>query len=293
VELTCTSFSFPLLSFERALQAIALLEIPRYDIGAHEGASHIQPSQVEADPQRVAQRIHHAAGAAGLQASDFFATFGHGFRDRPVNAPERAVRDANLTRFRAIVACARTIGARGITLLPGVVWDDLGPERSFDLSVEALRELLAVASDGGLRLSVEAHLESVAESPELARRLCDQVPGLKLTLDYSHFVAGGHSPDEVHGLVRYAGHFHARQAGPGQLQAGSKDGTLDFDDIVGRLAAANYDGDLCVEYTWQEWRDCWHQDVVSESIVLRDQLRRAISDQPSRPRSGRGLTADR
>ena len=47
MELTCTSFSFPLLSFERALQAIALLDIPRFDVGAHEGASHIQPSDVE------------------------------------------------------------------------------------------------------------------------------------------------------------------------------------------------------------------------------------------------------
>jgi sugar phosphate isomerase/epimerase len=276
VELTCTSFSFPLLSFERSLQAIALLEIPRYDIGAHEGASHIQPSEVEADPRRVAQRIHHAAGAAGLHASDFFPTFGHGFRDRPVNAPEPAVRAANLTRFRAIATCARTIGARGVTLLPGVVWDELGPERSFDLSVEALRELVAVAHDAGLRLSVEAHLESVAESPELAARLCDEVPGLKLTLDYSHFVAGGHGVEAVHGLIRHAGHFHARQAAPGKLQAGSKDGTLDFADIVGRLKAADYDGDLCVEYTWQEWRDCWHQDVVSESIVLRDLLRAAM-----------------
>jgi sugar phosphate isomerase/epimerase len=280
MELTCTSFSFPLLSFERALQAIALLDIPRYDIGAHEGASHIQPSQIEADPHRVAQRIHHAAGAAGLQTSDLFPTFGHGFRDRPVNATDPAVRAANLTRFRALVTCARTVGARGITLLPGVVWDELGPERSFDLSVEALRELVAVASDASLRLSVEAHLESVAETPALARRLCDEVPGLKLTLDYSHFVAGGHPAEDVHQLVPYAGHFHARQAGPGMLQAGSKDGTLDFDDIVRRLAAAGYDGDMCVEYTWQEWRDCWHQDVVSESIVLRDRLLGALGRRP-------------
>jgi sugar phosphate isomerase/epimerase len=276
VELTCTSFSFPLLSFERALQAIALLDIPRYDVGAHEGSSHIQPSEVEADPGRVAARIHHAGAAAGLHAADFFATFGHGFRDRPVNAVERSVREANLTRFRALATCARTIGAKGITLLPGVVWDDLGPERSFDLSVEALTELLAVAHDAGLRLSVEAHLESVAESPQQARRLCEEVPGLKLTLDYSHFVAGGHPVEDVHQLVPLAGHFHARQAGPGKLQAGSKDGVLDFTDIVARLRAAGYGGDLCVEYTWQEWRDCWHQDVVSESIVLRDLLRAAM-----------------
>jgi sugar phosphate isomerase/epimerase len=276
MELTCTSFSFPLLSFERALQAIALLDIPRFDVGAHEGASHIQPSDVEANPSYVAARIRRAAETAGLNVSDFFPTFGHGFRDRPVNSPDAAVRAANVGRFRAIVSCARVIGARGVTLLPGVVWDDIGPERSFDLAVEGLRELLPIAHDAGLRLSVEAHLESVAESPTLARQLVESVPGLKLTLDYSHFVAGGYTADDVHPLVPHAGHFHARQAAPGRLQASANDGTLDFHDLVRRLQSVRYDGDLCVEYTWQEWRDCWHQDVVSESVLLRDLLRSLI-----------------
>lgn len=276
-ELTCTSFSFPLLTFERALQAIALLDIPKFDVGAHEGASHIQPSEVEARPDAVVERIRRAADAAALRASDFFPTFGHGFRDRPVNALDSTIREANLRRFRAIVRCARGIDATGITLLPGVIWEELGPERSFDLAVVELRQLLAVAQDAGLRLSVEAHLESIVEAPSAARRLVEAVPGLTLTLDYSHFVAAGYAPDEVHPLVPYAGHFHARQAARGALQRGYRDGTLDFADIVGRLGAAGFNGDLCVEYTWQEWRDCWHQDVISESIVLRDQLRRLLA----------------
>jgi sugar phosphate isomerase/epimerase len=277
LELTCTSFSFPLLSFEKSLQLISLLEIPKFDVGAHEGASHVQPSEVEADPDRVADRIRRAAQAAGLRASDFFPTFGHGFRDRPVNAPDAGTRADNARRFRALVRCAGAIGASGVTLLPGVVWDVLGHERSFDLSVASLSELLPIAHDAGLRLSVEAHLESVAESPELAERLVDAVPGLTLTLDYSHFVAGGHPVASVHRLLRHAGHFHARQAGPGRLQASVKDGALPFEEIVARLRAAGFQGDLCVEYTWQEWRDCWHQDVVSESVVLRDLLRRLLA----------------
>ena len=277
IEITCTSFSFPMLPFERALQAIALLEIPRFDVGAHEGGAHVQPSEVEADADAVADRIKRAADRAGLVASDFFPTFGRGFRDRPVNAPDPATRQANVGRFRAIVKCARAVGARGVTLLPGVVWPGMGPERSFELAIAGLRELLPIAADAGLRLSVEAHVESVAESPELARRLCDAVPGLKLTLDYSHFLTLGFSPHAVHPLLPLAGHFHARQAAPGRLQASAKDGTLNFADLVGRLKAGGYSGDVCVEYTWQDWRDCWHQDVVSESIVLRDLIRSVLA----------------
>lgn len=276
IELTCTSFSFPLLSFETSLKAIALLDIPRYDIGAHEGGSHIQPSEVEAQPGQVADRIRRAGDAAGLTASDFFPTFGHGFRDRPVNTPDGAKATANVARFRAIVACAKAVGARGITLLPGVTWHDIGHERSFELSARGLRTLVPIAQDAGLRLSIEAHLESVADTPALAARLVDQVPGLGLTLDYSHFLAGGSDLAEIHRLVPLARHFHARQANPASLQAGSRDGTLNFTDIVGRLRASGYSGDVCVEYTWQDWRDCWHQDVVSESILLRDILRRTL-----------------
>jgi sugar phosphate isomerase/epimerase len=276
MELTCTSFSFPLLSFADAAKVIAVLGIPKLDVGAHEGASHIQPSLVEAQPREQAEAIRRAVGEAGLGVSDFFPTFGHGFRDRPVNTADRAEREANRRRFRAIVEVGNVIGARGVTLLPGVIWDDLGRERSHELSIAELRQLVPIAHDAGLRLSVECHLESVAESPATAAALVEAVPGLQLTLDYSHFVAGGYAPEDVHPLVPLAGHFHARQARNGDLQANHADGTLDFDDIVGRLKRAGYAGDLCVEYTWQEWRGCNTLDVVSESIILRDQLRRAM-----------------
>ena len=46
MELTCTSFSFPLLSFEDACRAIALLRIPCVDLGAHAGGGHLEPDQI-------------------------------------------------------------------------------------------------------------------------------------------------------------------------------------------------------------------------------------------------------
>ena len=61
------------------------------------------------------------------------------------------------------------------------------------------------------------------------------------------------------------------------LQAPHDQGTIDYADIVRRLSQAGYAGRLCVEYTWQEWRGCNRLDVVSESIILRDQLRSYIA----------------
>jgi hydroxypyruvate isomerase len=275
MELTCTSFSFPLLKFADAAKVIALVGVPNLDVGAHEGGAHIQPSRVEADPVGEAEAIKRAVGEAGLGISDFFPTFGEGFRSRPVNTPNPAEREANQGRFRAIVQVARAIGAKGITLLPGVIFDELGPDRSFDLSVSELSRLVPIAHDAGLRLSVECHLESVAERPARALQLIQAVPGLQLTLDYSHFLANGFTSDEVHPLVPYAGHFHARQAKPYFLQADHRSGTLNFVDIVHRLKTAGYQGDLCLEYTWQEWRAANNVDVLMETILLREQLLRA------------------
>jgi sugar phosphate isomerase/epimerase len=217
--------------------------------------------------------VRRAAEIAGIGVADLFPTFGVGFRDRPVNTPDPAMRAANRTRFRAFVEFARLVGASGITLLPGVVFEELGPERSFELSCEALTELVEIGRGAGLRVSVEAHLESVVELPERALALVQAVPGLQFTLDYSHFIAGGVPAERVHPLIPYAGHFHARQAAPGHLQRAHDQGVIDFGDILRRLADAGYDGYLCVEYTWQEWRGCNTEDVVSETILLRDQLR--------------------
>ena len=278
MKLSCQSFSFPLLSFERSLKALALLEFEAADLGAHLGGAHLQPDAIEADPAGQAERIKRAADEAGLTISDLFPTFGHGFRDRPVNTPDMAMRAANRRRFAALIQVCKAVGCPGMTLLPGVIWDDLGAERSFELSREGLTELVADGRDAGLRVSIEAHLESVVEEPEGALQLVEAVPGLQFTLDYTHFIAADIPAERVHPLIPHTGHFHARQGAPGQLQSLDGEGTIDFADIVQRLKGVGYDGYLCVEYTWQEWRNCNRLDVAAESAILRDKLRGYLQD---------------
>lgn len=279
MRLSCTSFSFPLLSFETSLRQIRLLGISHVDLGAHADGNHLHPDRLEADPLGEADRVKRATEVAEIGIADLFPTFGVGFRDRPVNTPDLAVRAANRTRFRAFVEFARLVGSPGITLLPGVIFDELGPERSLELAREALTELVEIGKDAGLRVSVEAHLESVVERPERALALVHAVPGLQFTLDYSHFVAAGVPSELIHPLIPYAGHFHARQAAPGHLQRSYAAGVIDFRDILHRLDAAGYDGHFCVEYTWQEWRGCNTEDVVSETILMRDELRGILAQQ--------------
>jgi sugar phosphate isomerase/epimerase len=278
MQISCHTTSFPLLSFEQSLKVIGILEFEAADLWAYVGEPHLQPDVIEADPEGQAERTKRALADAGLASSDVLTTFGHGFRDRPVNTPDPATRAANRRRFAALVRFCRLVDCPGITLLPGVIWDDLGADRSFDLAREALTELVADGRDAGLRVSIEAHLESVVEQPERAIELVKAVPGLQFTLDYTHFITPNIAPERVHPMIPYTGHFHARQGAPGQLQSLDSEGTIDFADIVRRLKGADYDGYLCVEYTWQNWFNMNRLDIVSESVILRDKLKSYLAN---------------
>jgi sugar phosphate isomerase/epimerase len=204
------------------------------------------------------------------------------------SAPALNTRDpleqaANTRAFAAFVQLCQAADIPGMTLLPGLAWPDLAPADSIDLSSAALRQYVEMATDAGLRLGIEAHLESVVEDPRLALQLLEQVPGLTLTMDYAHFVAGGYPIEDAHALLPFTGHVQARQGAPGKLQAARDEGTIDFGDVMRRLQAQNYAGFLAVEYVWQEWRDNNRVDVVSETVLLRDALQAALLDSRSSP----------
>ena len=69
------------------------------------------------------------------------------------------------------------------------------------------------AKECGLVFAVEAHLGSLADTPEKAEKLAADVPGLTLTLDYTHFTKMGVADGAVAPLMKYASHFHARRGG--------------------------------------------------------------------------------
>jgi len=274
---TCVTFSFSALPFERAVRLIALLDLERVDVDCYTGSNHVSASVIADDPGAAADRIRRATEDAGVGVSQLFFTFGRDFADRAVNTPDAAVRRANEGAMRALAACARQCGAHGLTTLPGVIWPDLGPERSLELAAQALRPLVAVAHDAGLPLQIEPHLDSVADSPHRARALVDGATGLRLTLDYSHFLAQGYTPEDVHPLLPLAGHLHARHAARGRLQTRAQDSELDFEDIYRRLRASGYQGDICLEPTpgGNGWGGAQPVDVVSEIVQLREVFRAA------------------
>jgi sugar phosphate isomerase/epimerase len=129
--------------------------------------------------------------------------------------------------------------------------------------------------------SVEAHVGSIVPVPKKAERLVDDVPGLTLTLDYTHFTRMGLPDSDVAPLVPHAGHFHMRGAAKGRLQTSFRDNIIDYDRVLAVMHSTGYSGWIGIEYVWIDWEHCNECDNLSETILFRDYVRLAMSKKHS------------
>ena len=106
------------------------------------------------------------------------------------------------------------------------------------------------------------------DTPEKALRLVDSVPGLTITLDYTHFAKTGIPDSVVEPLIRRASHFHARSAKLGALQTTLSENSIDYSRIIEVMKQTGYCGFIGIEYIWTEWENCNRCDNVSESVQL-------------------------
>ncbi|MFF5261779.1 sugar phosphate isomerase/epimerase family protein [Actinomadura viridis] len=271
IPLSCGDHSFRLLEHEHALALIKMLGIDRLDLAVMSDVSHVRPEAVIADVPGWADLLRARLDTAGLELSDVFVIPGPDFATRAPNHPDPSEQAASRAMFSAMLDLAGRLGAPGMTMLPGIVWED----READLARAAteLQWRAEAARERGLRFSVEPHLESIADTPARALALLEQAPDLELTLDYSHFVAQGIAPGEVHPLISRTRHLHARGSRPAKGQCGLRENTIDYRDLVGRLQRSGYDGHIAIEYVWTLWAEMNRCDNLSETVLLRDALR--------------------
>jgi sugar phosphate isomerase/epimerase len=194
-----------------------------------------------------------------------------------INHPDRSVRTESRDIFRHLLEFTLRVDGGGITILPGVPWEGESREDAFQRAADELAWRVRLAAPLGLRVSIEPHWESIAESVEATLELVRAVPGLSLTLDYTHFVFQGIPEREVDALIPYAQHFHGRQGAPGKMQATSQEGTIDYERIIRRLESDGYRGFFSLEYFWDDWADSKKVDCISETALLRDLFRRVYS----------------
>jgi sugar phosphate isomerase/epimerase len=164
---------------------------------------------------------------------------------------------------------ASRTGSKHVSCLPGVRFDDEPARVSLGRCHDELAWRVERAAEQRLVLGVEAHIGSIAPVPAKALRLVEAVPGLTLTLDYTHFTLQGIADEEVAPLLPLASHFHVRGARKGRLQASFAENTIDYRGVLDGLAAAKYRGYLGLEYVWIDWQHCNEVDNLSETVLWR------------------------
>ena len=277
LKLACADFAFPLLPHDGVLDLIAMLEFEGVDIGLFEGRSHLWPSNVLASPVRSGKQLGRKLAARGLRCADVFLQMAPSFVPYAINHPaaarRRRARDWFLKTLEYAAACA----ARHVTTLPGVRFDDETRADSWKRCCDELAWRVEKAKQWSIVFAVEAHVGSIAPKPDEALRLVRGVPGLTLTLDYTHFTRGGFLDSAVEPLVAHASHFHARGARKGRLQTSFQQNSIDYARVLRAMEKAGYQGYVGVEYVWIDWEHCNEVDNLSETIQLRDFLRATMA----------------
>jgi sugar phosphate isomerase/epimerase len=272
-KLACADFTFPLLPHERVLDLIALLEFSAVDIGLFEGRSHLQPSSQFRSPDRNGRRLATSVAQRGLAVADVFLQTAPDFASLAPNHPGKSRRRRARRLFLETLEFAKACGSSHVSALPGVRFQEESLHTSFSRMCDELAWRVEQAAAAQLVFGVEGHIGSSVSRPKQLATLIERVPGLTLTLDYTHFTYQGMPDGEAERLVPFASHVHIRGARKRRLQAPFQRNTIDYRRLLRRLSAAKYRGYLGVEYVWFDWQHCNEVDNLSETILWRDFLR--------------------
>jgi sugar phosphate isomerase/epimerase len=275
MRLTASAYSFEVLPLEACLSIVKHMGFKSVDLsGFHaRGRASIEPEAITADPQGEADRMKALLDKYELHCGDFFPQFGTSPNEHSLNDPEPAIREKNRALIRGCAQFCQLLGIPGMTILPGVDHTSRKHEENLQVSGSELKRATDIAGEYGVELRFEAHMGSIASTPELAIRLMEEfAPAAKLTLDYSHFVLQYIALERIHACIPYTGHVHIRPAREGKLQTRYADNTIPWVEIFDRLKATNYQGMVSLEYVYSSWFDLDQCDTLSETWATKEAL---------------------
>ena len=272
MHISCSDYTFPLLPRAKRFAMLELLGFRLVDIGLFERNTGLRPAQLAADPKGFTRHLKCELRNTGLRVSDVFLQIGPEPSIAAANDPDPRVRMRNRKVFLLALDLCSAFDCAHLTGLPGVRHPEVPEAEDLALAGEVAAWRQHAAAGAGVKYAIEPHIGSICSDVASTRTFIESVPGLTLTLDYGHFVTAGTPCSEIHPLLPFASHLHARGGAPGQLQATVAENTIDFEGIVRRLRERKYRGCLAVEYVWSEWGQCNRVDNVSETILLRQQL---------------------
>ena len=271
MEFACHTWGFHDRSLTEALGTIARMGFRYVDLGT---GPHLEVNRIAQDPRGAASEIKQDLALFGLQLSDVYLMLPR------ISLADEAKRQRDIDLFKRLLPFLVALQTPGVTLSPGLV-HPAEDEAAIDRVVSALREMMSAAQAATpathLQVSIEPHMDSMAQTPEAAQKILDQVKGLQITLDWAQLVCQDVFHDRITTLIPHTRHVQMRQAARAQLQTPFERGRINVGKVVQALQDAHYDGVVCVEYmqTKSDRHGLIEVDTVVESVKMRDMLRDA------------------
>lgn len=272
-KLSSPDFAWPLMDHLHVLDHIVALGIDAVDVGVLPGRSHVTPETVLKGNLAHAITLRREIEDRGLRIADFFFAPEGLSPESAINQPDPRLAMRSMENFQRGVEFAKALGAPGMTINSGIHLEDETVEQSIRRSSEALKSRVDIAAQNGLALSIEGAVGTNSDTPEKVAELLNRVPGLSLTLDYSHFVFADIPGLLIDDFIGDARHFHFRGAGSGRMQTDFATNEVDYSRIVRMIQASSYTGYICIEYVWTSVWDCNRTENTMETILFRDFLR--------------------
>jgi len=247
VFVAASSECFPDLSLEGVLERLVDLEYTAIEIAIHEGGNQLTPSAVHADLEQAIATCRETYRLTIAAYSVEIAGEGDAYYDQFVSCCKLA----KATKVVAMVIPAAELGT------------------PFNAEIERLRMMVAIAAREGVVVGVKTQTGRITQDPDTAVVLCDNVKGLGITLDPSHYVFGPHRGSYDH-LMRHVAHVHLRDTSKDQLQVRVGQGEIEYGRLVTQLAKVNYNRALSVHLT--EMPDVDHAAEMRKMRLLLESL---------------------
>lgn len=220
-----SSRCFAHLPFEAAMRQLVDLEFSYVEIFIHEQDGPLKPSEVYANFDQTLQsvrQIHRLTPAA-------FSV--------DIQAPEDQY-------YRQFAACCRLAKAAKVVTIT-VRASELGTP--YNAEVERLRTMAGIATVEGVRVGLLTEAGRMTEDPATAAVLCDNVKGLGITLDPSHYHFGPKAGANYDNLFRYTYHTRLRDTSRERLQVRIGQGEVEYSRLIAQLARFQYNRALCID----------------------------------------------
>ena len=107
--------------------------------------------------------------------------------------------------------------------------------------------MVAIASLEGVRVGLLTEAGRMTQDPSTAVVLCDNVKGLGITLDPSHYICGPHHGDNYDQVFSHVYHVRLRDTSKDQLQVRIGQGLIEYGKLISQLARVRYDRALSVD----------------------------------------------